>query len=137
MVILHSSHTSPSQSNLKEFLAVKGRTMGLLEIGFHWVILRDGHVLSCRPFTVMGTHCPRFDRKAIGVCLAGGHDEQGEPEDNFTEAQGFALKEVMRTVTDYYGDIPLKGHYEVVPGRDHQCPPLDMEKARAWLTERN
>lgn len=73
MVLLHASHTLPEQSNMEHFLAAQGRAMGLLEIGYHFLILQDGKLVSCRPHTVQGSHCRgKLNRVSIGVCLAGG-----------------------------------------------------------------
>lgn len=145
-VLLHASHTPPSQSHIEHFLRVKGRTMGLLDIGFHYVIPRTGPALPCRPHNVQGAHIRgKANREYIGVCLAGGlseefyvHDIGCTPtrvsEDNFTPEQGETLRSLMAYLTLLYGPLPLVGHYEIRTGRPHQCPPTDMEKVRTWLT---
>lgn len=72
-VILHASHTPPSQSNIQAFLGVRGRTMGLLDVGYHYIIPRTGMALPCRPHNVQGAHIRgKANRDSIGVCLAGG-----------------------------------------------------------------
>lgn len=154
-VILHASHTTPAQSYLKEFLEVKGRRMGLLTIGYHYVIMRDGFVLCTRPHTAQGSHCPGYNQKSIGVCLAGGLNQFcgcggiqepylrevccGEvtdgPEDNFTPQQGEALGRLIRELEDHYGPLQLWGHSEKKRyiNRERRCPPTDMNKIRDFI----
>lgn len=153
-VVLHDSQTPPTQSNLRHFLAVKGRAQGLLEIGYHYLILRDGKLVECRPHNSVGAHVRHRNMDSIGVCLAGGvHEPCGavgncqacevrsehrlcdEPEDNFTPAQGETLRGLMAYLATFYGPLPLVGHSEDHPRHTRQCPAINMEKARQWLND--
>lgn len=140
-VVLHDAHSAPSQSNLEEFLAVGGRERGLLTIGYHFLILRDGLVVTCRPFTVQGTHMrSKRNRDTIGVCLAGGRrehpdvDDNGDvhmvTEDNFTPDQWHSLTLLIHTLRKHYGPLPLLGHSEIDKKHHGQCPPVDMVEVR-------
>lgn len=144
-VVLHDSHTPPSQSDVQHFLAVGGREKGLLDIGYHFLILRDGRLIECRPHAVQGTHLrSKRNRDTIGVCLAGGLSEEKrqfsefgvvittEPEDNFTEAQWVTLTYLMQVLVRTYGALPLIGHSEVDRHRYRgTCPFVDMQEVRA------
>lgn len=148
-IVLHDSQTPPSQSHIQHFLAAKGRSMGLLEIGYHFLLPRDTiRVIECRPVTAMGTHCKgRSNEETIGVCLAGGtseevsgyQDDSGAigprrvPEDNFTPFQLDNLRALTRRLAALYGPLPLVGHSEERPGHKRQCPAIDMEKVRQWV----
>lgn len=155
-VVLHDSHTPPSQSDVQHFLAVGGREKGLLDIGYHFLILRDGLVITCRPFTVQGTHMrSKRNRDTIAVCLAGGttetyavcengHDRcyegafegcpycstKTDPEDNFTPDQWHSLTLLMHTLRKHYGPLPLVGHSEIDKHHHGRCPPVDMMEVR-------
>lgn len=152
IVVLHDSHTSPSQSDLENFLAVKGREMGLLDIGYHYLILRDGRLVECRPHNVQGTHLrSKHNRESIGVCLAGGRgmgccnnppdpyygccgNPIEVPEDNFTSAQWETLAGLTAYLARFYGPLKVVGHSELQPRHHCQCPPVNMEKVRACLS---
>lgn len=128
--------------------------MGLLEVGYHYLILQDGKLVGCRPHNVQGTHAKGANRDSIGVCLAGGLSEPRvlmcdcvadskpchpeclapEPEDNFTEVQMGTLCGLMDYLSQFYGELPLRGHSEVSPRHHHECPPIDMEKVREWVS---
>lgn len=154
-VVLHDSHTPPSQSDVQHFLAVGGREKGLLDIGYHFLILRDGLVITCRPFTVQGTHMrSKRNRDTIAVCLAGGVSEQEvcrcgntestqswpcthggclferPPEDNFTPDQWSSLTLLIHTLRKHYGPLPLMGHSEIDKRHHGRCPPVDMVEVR-------
>jgi N-acetyl-anhydromuramyl-L-alanine amidase AmpD len=142
-IIVHASHTAPSQSNIEHFLRVKGRTMGLIDVGYHYIIPRVGMALPCRPHNVQGAHIRgKANRDSIGVCLAGGRaeevtfDAEGRfvytAEDNFTLEQVETMHWLVDYLTRIYGPLPVVGHYEIRPGRPHKCPPTNMEKFRSW-----
>lgn len=143
-VVLHDTLTAPSQSNLEAFLAVKSRTQGLLTMGWHFLILRDGKLIECRPVACMGAHM-RGDRFSIGIAMAGGLSElvadpetgelEAAPVDNFTPEQGVTLRDLFRHVIwpTYGDDIPFVGHSEDRPHHGRQCPSIDMEQCRAWI----
>jgi N-acetyl-anhydromuramyl-L-alanine amidase AmpD len=140
-IVLHDSHTPPSQSDVQNFLAVGGREKGLLDIGYHFLILRDGQLIECRPMRVQGTHLrSKRNRDTIGVCLAGGRrehpevDEWGDVhmvhEDNFTPAQWHTLTQLLHTIRGFYGPLPLLGHSEIDKNHRRPCPPVDMMEVR-------
>jgi N-acetylmuramoyl-L-alanine amidase len=150
-IVLHDSHTPPSQSDVQHFLAVGGREKGLLDIGYHFLILRDGLVVTCRPFTVQGTHMrSKRNRDTIAVCLAGGLEpgtcwcekiggqpcdqeptcEAPRPSDNFTSDQWASLTLLLHALRKHYGPLPLLGHYEVDKHHHGRCPPVDMMEVR-------
>lgn len=141
-VVLHDSHTPPSQSDVQHFLAVGGREKGLLDIGYHFLILQSGLVVTCRPFTVQGTHMrSKRNRDTIGVCLAGGAlllpgdptantIDELVPQDNFTPDQWHSLTLLLHTLRKHYGPLRLLGHSEIDTRHAGRCPPVDMVEVR-------
>lgn len=141
-VILHDSHTVPSQSNMEAWLRVNARKLGLLDIGYHYVLFPDGKFLETRPHDTVGSACTGFNHDSIQVCLIGGRrvipgpdgEEILTPADTFTAEQ----KETLRWLTQEYlpaayGSLSLKGHSEL--GRHKGlCPSLNMEHLRTWLS---
>jgi N-acetyl-anhydromuramyl-L-alanine amidase AmpD len=117
--------TPPSQSKgLKDWLLVNGRRLGLLEIGYHFLIMQDGKLLETRPHAVQGSHWRGANETTIGVALAGGQEEgptvygSTGPEDNFTEAQWETFGNLMGALRDIYKNpsLPIWAH-------SAQCPP--------------
>lgn len=107
---------------------------GWADIGYHFVVRRDGRVEPGRPVERQGAHCAARNGNvaSIGICLVGGvRREAGKliAEDNFTNAQWIALR---RLVADLQGRFPqidtILGHRDLDPGK--ACPSFSV---RDWL----
>lgn len=112
------------------YLRAQGRELGLLDIGYHFVIERDGRVFTGRPLAAVGSHCPGFNDDSVGICLAGGH----EGRDDFTDAQRDSLLPLLSYIQHEYPDAALevRGDSELRRWRrGSPCPALDMERLRA------
>lgn len=143
LVILHDSHTRPDVTQVEDVprwavLAHSGGLkMGLLSIGYHYIIERDGEVVECRGREKIGSHTPGHNLDSIGVCLVGGREWDVEDGiDNFTEDQKRSLLRLLHSLRQAYPGIRLKGHSEVQRYRDKRhppCPPIDMDLLREDL----
>ena len=49
----------------------KPRGNGWSDIGYHYIITKDGAVHSCRPEAKKGAHCPKMNSRSIGICFTG------------------------------------------------------------------
>lgn len=111
--------------------------MGLLDIGYHYIIERDGEVVEGRGRDVIGSHTPGHNMDSIGVCLVGGREEEGgDGVDNFTRDQRLSLLRLLHELRQVYPGIKLKGHSEVQKYRNRSlppCPPIDMDELRMDL----
>lgn len=87
MLILHDSRTAPDVSKPIEVMRWKAREMGMLDIGYHIVVDRDGVIHLLRPLDRMGCHTAGYNDESIGVCFLGGVNERGHRADNFTRVQ--------------------------------------------------
>ena len=132
-VILHDSHTEPEVENAEDYLRFHGRKMGLLDVGYHYLIERSGARVVCRPVRLIGSHTPGHNMDRIGICLIGGMSPTG-PVDNFTYQQKIGLAELWCSIEVLYPDIPLVGHSEVQRFVDRRaCPAIDMDDLRRDL----
>jgi N-acetyl-anhydromuramyl-L-alanine amidase AmpD len=145
-IILHDSHTTPDVVRAQDVLRWQGMKMGLLDIGYHWIVERDGTCIATRPEDQIGTHTPGCNMDSIGVCLVGGrslvvpNDDRDHrhdyPDDNFTEAQKVGLYDLLLGIKRRYPGIAIVGHSEVQRYRDKglpPCPMVDMHELRADL----
>lgn len=138
-ITLHASHTPPSKAGIVPWLQVNGRRLGLLTIGYHFVILRDGELIETRPHECQGSHARGLNERWIGVVLAGGVDEAGEPADNFTLEQKETLHSLFWWLEGVYGKpFDLLGHYEQQSMNwrtqtSPRCPPCDVELLRIFI----
>lgn len=142
-IILHDSHTLPNVTQTEDvprWAALAhdgGLKMGLMSIGYHFIIERDGAVVPCRDRHLVGSHTPGFNLDSIGVCLVGGREELGgDGVDNFTGEQRHALLRLLHELRQEYPCVDIVGHTEVqrYRRRDHPpCPPIDMDLLREDL----
>jgi N-acetylmuramoyl-L-alanine amidase len=137
-MVLHDSHSKPSEEKPVDVLRWQGRTMGLLDIGYHLIIDREGIVHRIRDVRAVGSHAPGFNHLSVGVCLIGGLTEDGKRhEDSFTTEQRSAL---YRTGAAFLAEWPgaeIKGHTELKgcqPGKNQvRCPFMDMDAVRVAI----
>lgn len=94
-VIIHCSATKPSQYTTAAVIKYWHLKNGWRDIGYHWVIERDGTLVKGRDGT--GAHT-RGHNDTIGVCLIGGVDENMNPECNFTLKQWVTLNDLIKQI---------------------------------------
>jgi len=136
LIVIHCSATKPDMDIGADTIRVwhtdpKPAGRGWSDIGYHYVIRRNGDVERGRPVEKSGAHVKGHNSNSIGVCLVGGIDEAGKAESNFTEAQWKALSTLIAQLEGEYPEADVKGHRELDPGK--ACPSFDVQ---AWLDER-
>jgi N-acetylmuramoyl-L-alanine amidase len=100
------------------------------DIGYHFLIDRDGTVAEGRPIERIGAHVKYHNTGSIGISLFGGHggEKDGSFADNFTEEQGAALRRLVSRLQAEYGPgLKLSGHHEYA---NKACPCFDV---RSWF----
>lgn len=137
-IIVHESHTGPEVRRAVDYLRAQGRRNGLLEVGYHVVIERDGTWTTTRPLDRMGSHSAGANHDSIGVCLAG-NDDWSNVEEEGKELRGriITLMAVHNYLIPTYGNLPVFGHDECVRRKanpDHPtCPSINMDWLRSYL----
>ena len=100
------------------------RQRGWLKIGYHYVIKRDGTVETGRDLNEVGAHVQGLNDRSLGVCMVGGIDDAGEPENNFTDEQFKALTTLLYQLKITFPDAQIKGHRNFAA---KACPSFDVE----------
>lgn len=101
---------------------------GCLDIGYHFVIRRNGTVEDGRPHGVIGAHVEGFNSRSLGICLAGGIDDKGKPQNNFTPEQFNSLRMLLTAQKRTYPQAKIVGHHDLFAGK--ACPSF---KVSEWL----
>jgi len=113
--------------------------LGWSDIGYHWVIEKDGKVVAGRDERTEGAHTIGQNRSSIGICLSGNFDATLP-----TEAQTKSLAHLMERIMQQYNiaaseihphrDYSAKSCYGKLLGdtwaRDLMTPPVVVEPAR-------
>ena len=139
-IVLHDSHTPPEIGQATEvsrwhLAAHDGALrMGLLSIGYHYIVERDGTVVKGRDRDLIGSHAPGHNLDSIGICLVGGRDHDHNGEDNFTYAQRKAVIRLCAELRKHYQrPLTIVGHTEIQRYFQRNmppCPMLDMDILR-------
>lgn len=125
-IVVHCAATNPTQDiGATEIRRWHVEDNGWSDIGYHQVIRRNGVIELGRPLHLTGSHARGYNHDSVALCLVGGVDMDGNPEDNFTDEQWHALDVTL----DYWGLIypgaEICGHRDL-PGVTKACPSFDV-----------
>lgn len=135
-IIIHCTATRPNwwegksaQQKTAEVRRWHVEDRGWSDIGYHYLIDRDGTVTEGRPLERTGAHAKGHNTGSVGISLFGGHggNVSDQFEDNFTEDQDRALRELIRKLKAEHPIIKVMGHNEVA---NKACPTFVV---RDWL----
>jgi hypothetical protein len=129
-LIIHCAATKPSMDIGVKEIRQWHIDRGFNDIGYHYVIRRDGTVETGRPINLVGAHVAGHNTGSHGICLVGGIDNDMNPAPNFTEAQWDQIARVVRAFKAEYPDATVHGHNEFDSGK--ACPSFDVQK---WLRD--
>jgi len=123
-LIVHCSATREGQDISVDTIRkwhVEGR--GWSDIGYHFYIDIYGKIHKGRDIAKMGAHCKGHNRNSIGICYAGGVEEDGKtPADTRTFEQEEALLCVLRTLKAMYPNAVIHSHKDFA---NKACPSFD------------
>jgi N-acetylmuramoyl-L-alanine amidase len=103
------------------------------DIGYHYVIKRDGTLELGRPVERQGAHAAGHNEDSIGICLVGGMDKKtGKAVKDYTDVQWEQLELLVRGLVAKYNisDSNVLGHNDVTTTKT--CPNFDV---KYWWTQ--
>jgi N-acetyl-anhydromuramyl-L-alanine amidase AmpD len=91
------------------------------DIGYHFVITKDGKVHQGRPVSRVGAHVAGHNANSIGICLTG--------KNTFSDAQKEALESLCKKLCQDHRlkKTDIVGHREL-DGRGKTCPNFDVQQ---------
>ena len=100
------------------------------DIGYHYVIDRDGKMGAGRPIERPGAHVYGYNDYSVGVALVGGHGGTAHDKflDGYTKAQENALMDFIADMRATYPIKSIRGHNSYGVGK--ACPCFQVKK---WL----
>lgn len=127
-LVVHCSATPAHMDVTAKDIKRWHRKRGFLDIGYHYVIRRDGTLEFGRDESEPGAHVRGFNHRSLGICMIGGSTggKRPKPEDNFEETQFNALAKLLGYLSRKYPDAEIKGHGEM-PRVAKACPSFDVE----------
>lgn len=124
-IFVHCSATKPSMNWGVREVRQSHKERGFLDVGYHYIIKRDGTVEAGRDEDAIGSHAKGHNYNSVGVCLIGGVDDRMKPEANFTPQQMTALRSLLTTLLAKYPGSVLMAHHQVAP---KACPSFALKR---------
>lgn len=137
-LIIHASATrpnwmgkSPTKRKVAEIRRWHVEDNGWSDIGYHWIIDRDGTIVKGRPMERTGAHTRGKNKDTVGICLIGGHGGAASDAflDNFTFDQDCSLTALVQGLVVDYGPLKVSGHNQYA---DKACPCFEV---RDWTDQ--
>lgn len=115
-IVVHCSDTFDYMDiGLEEIRQWHVKDNGWSDIGYHYIIRRNGEIEFGRPESQIGAHSKARNRDSIAICLIG-----GKPEFNFTDIQMERLRELVEEIQlDFNNSLIVSGHNEF---DNKRCP---------------
>lgn len=130
-IVIHCSATEHYQDIGAEQIRLWHRKRGFRDIGYHYVIRRNGVAEVGRPADQPGAHVKGHNQNTIGICLVGGIGHDGMPTANYTRAQYRTLEVLVDMLKERYRIDDVLGHRDF-EGVTKACPCFDV---RAYFNE--
>lgn len=132
-IIVHCSATPEGKNYTINDIREWHKIAGYSDIGYHYVIYRDGSVHNGRDVDVCGAHCVGHNSHSIGVCYIGGCTKDVKklmPKDTRTEEQKYALLKLLTELKTLYPNAKIHGHRDFA---NKACPSFDATKEYAKI----
>ena len=144
-IIVHCSDTPEGRNQTVNDIRAWHKARGFADIGYHYVVYRDGTVVEGRDIDIAGAHCMGHNTYSIGVCYVGGcegeykngkivpkTDEHGNhiPKDTRTLAQKASLINLLKDLRRLYPYAKIRGHRDFA---NKACPSFDATKEYKML----
>jgi len=125
-------HTDPVDMQIVNGKKVNVGGRGWRDIGYHYVIKRDGTTEKGRPDNVQGAHVGGHNEDSLGICLVGGMEKKtGLPINDYTSEEWAALELLVRGLVSKHGpDVEVCGHNNLTNSKT--CPNFDVKQ---WWNE--
>lgn len=138
-VIVHCTATRPEWmvgatlvAKVAQIRVWHTRDNGWRDIGYHFLIDRDGAVATGRPLEQVGAHTQGKNTGTIGIALVGGHGSAATDkfQEHFTPEQDRALRKLLADLRSKYPSITkVSGHNQYAA---KACPGFNVP---SWLAE--
>lgn len=129
-IIVHCSATPKGEDYTTDDIKKWHLQSGFSDIGYHYVVYRDGTVHKGRDEKIAGAHTTGQNTCSIGVCYIGGCPArsdaawQNKSEDTRTDEQKAALLKLLKELKAKYPQAGIYGHRDFAA---KACPSFDAK----------
>ena len=130
-LIVHCSATPEGKDYSVDTIRQWHLQRGFSDIGYHYIIYRDGSIHIGRDESIIGAHCTGHNTNSIGVCYIGGCASDGKtPKDTRTTEQKQSLVKLLKELKTKYPQASIHGHRDF---SSKACPSFDATKEYSSL----
>lgn len=131
-LIVHCSATPEGKDYTVNDIRKWHKDQGWSDIGYHYVIYRDGTMVNGRDVDLVGAHCNKggHNQHSIGICYVGGTENKPgvkahlqKAKDTRTDEQKAALLSLLMDLKKLYPKAHIYGHRDFDSGK--ACPSFD------------
>jgi N-acetylmuramoyl-L-alanine amidase len=124
-IIVHCAATPEGKDFTVDDIRAWHKQRGWTDIGYHYVVYRDGRVMLGRPVGQIGSHVAGHNTGTIGIAYVGGVTADGRTaKDTRTDRQGSSLLWLVRElVAKHTGVRKVTGHNQYAA---KACPSFDV-----------
>lgn len=137
-IVIHCSATRPSQDIDVKDVERWHKKRGWKGVGYNYFIKRSGTIQRGRDldkdgFVIeeVGAHVRGYNSQSIGICYAGGIDNNKKASDNRTTEQKESLATLLFTLKELFPKAKIQGHRDF-PNVAKSCPSFEVSD---WLEE--
>ena len=116
-LIVHCSGTPDNREVTVDEIRQWHLKRGWSDIGYHYLVCRDGTIRPGRRATRIGAHCKGQNKDSIGVCLIG--------RDTFTNKQLDSLQKLYDILKNIF-EIQIYGHKDFTNKKT--CPNFNVKE---------
>ncbi len=124
-IVVHSSLTKGADDEGVDFMRSVHMRQGCIDVGYHFVVRRNGVVETGRPIHAPGNHCGKADAQSVSICLIGGGDKNRKAKaPDYTIAQMTSLAYICLCLVRIYPEAEVVGHNRFNP--ENKCPVFNV-----------
>lgn len=112
LIVVHCSATYEGKDYTVAEIRKWHLKRGFSDIGYHYVIYRDGSIHEGRNVDKAGAHTAGYNTHSIGICYIGGLDKNGKAKDTRTKEQKASMLKLLKELRAIYPKATIHGHYE-------------------------
>lgn len=125
-IIHHCAATPEGKDFTVDDIRAWHKARGWSDIGYHYIVYRDGRILLGRPIGQVGAHCEGHNTGTIGISYIGGVTADGKTaKDTRTAAQRASLLWLTAQLCRKFSITKVTGHNQYA---SKACPSFDVRK---------
>lgn len=126
LIVVHCTATEEGKDYTVDWIRRVHKKKGWSDIGYHYVIYRDGSLHEGRNINLVGTHARGYNTGSIGVVYIGGcpKGDTHKNKDTRTEAQKKTMLALLKKLRSLYPYAKIVGHKDV---NATGCPSFDAK----------